>query len=40
MTGVELLGSTLGLAFVSGINLYATVLTVGISTRYGWVVLP
>lgn len=36
MTGLEGLISTLGLSFASGINLYATVLVVGLAHRYGW----
>ncbi|MCG8652573.1 MAG: DUF4126 domain-containing protein, partial [Pirellulales bacterium] len=35
MTGWEALVSALGLSFVSGINLYATVLVVGLAHRYG-----
>lgn len=34
---VNLLGSAMGLAFVSGINLYATILTVGIGINAGWI---
>ena len=33
---LETLSSILGLSFVSGINLYAAVLTVGLAIRYGW----
>ena len=33
---LETLSSILGLSFVSGINLYAAVLTVGLGIRYGW----
>lgn len=36
MTGLEGLISMLGLSFASGINLYATVLIVGLAERYGW----
>jgi len=36
---IQLLGSTLGLGLVSGINLYATVLVVGIGIRSGLIVL-
>jgi hypothetical protein len=36
MGGLETLVSTLGLSFASGINLYATVLVVGLAERYGW----
>ena len=37
MNAIETLTRILGLAFVSGINLYATVLAVGIGIRYQWV---
>jgi hypothetical protein len=37
---IQLLGSLTGLAFVAGINLYATVLTVGLGVRYGLIHLP
>ena len=33
---LETLSSILGLSFVSGINLYAAVLTVGLGIRFGW----
>ena len=36
MGGLEGLISTLGLSFASGVNLYATVLVVGLAHRYGW----
>lgn len=36
---IQLLGSTLGLGLVSGINLYATVLVVGLGIRLGFIVL-
>jgi len=36
---IQLLGSTLGLGLVSGINLYATVLVVGLGIRLGVIVL-
>jgi hypothetical protein len=35
MDAVSLLGSTMGLGFVSGLNLYAAVLTVGLGLRLG-----
>jgi hypothetical protein len=35
MDAVALLGSTMGLGFVSGLNLYAAVLTVGLGLRLG-----
>lgn len=33
-------GRTLGFSFAAGINLYATIALLGLSTRYGWVNLP
>jgi hypothetical protein len=36
MGGLEGLIGTLGLSFASGINLYATVLVVGLAHRFGW----
>lgn len=39
MNVIQLLGSTLGLGLVSGINLYATVLVVGLGIRTGLIVL-
>ena len=35
METIYLLGSTMGLGFVSGLNLYATVLAVGLGIRFG-----
>ncbi len=43
MTMLELLptlGRTLGFSFSAGINLYATVAILGLTSRYGWVSLP
>ena len=40
---MELLGSmgrTMGFSFAAGINLYATVAILGLTSRYGWVALP
>lgn len=34
------LGRTMGFSFAAGINLYATVAILGLSSRYGWVALP
>jgi hypothetical protein len=34
------LGRTLGFSFAAGINLYATVAILGLSSRFGWVSLP
>jgi hypothetical protein len=39
MEFLSLLGSTMGLGFVSGLNLYATVLTVGLGVRFGLIQL-
>jgi hypothetical protein len=39
MQVIELLGATMGLAFVSGINLYATVLSVGLGIQFGLIQL-
>ena len=39
MAAIQLLGSTLGLGLVSGINLYATVLVVGLGIRSGLIEL-
>jgi hypothetical protein len=33
-------GRTLGFSFTAGINLYATIATLGLASRYGWVNLP
>jgi hypothetical protein len=40
MQVIQLIGSTMGLAFVAGINLYATVLSVGLGIRFGLITLP
>src|SRR4051812_49110641 len=37
MNAIETLTRILGLSLVSGVNLYATVLVVGLSIRQGWV---
>lgn len=34
---LETLTSILGISFVSGINLYAAILTVGLAQRFGWI---
>jgi hypothetical protein len=39
MEVISLLGSAMGLGFVSGLNLYATVLTVGLGVRFGLITL-
>lgn len=36
---VQLLGSAMGLGFVSGLNLYATVLTLGVGIRFNFITL-
>lgn len=40
MKTLALLGTTLGLSFTAGLNLYATVLMTGLAVRMGWVRLP
>ncbi|HEY3384107.1 MAG TPA: DUF4126 domain-containing protein [Vicinamibacterales bacterium] len=40
MKTLALLGTTLGFAFSAGLNLYATVLVIGLAVRVGWVALP
>jgi hypothetical protein len=40
MKTLALLGTTLGFAFAAGLNLYATILVIGVTLRFGWVVLP
>ena len=37
MGSLQTLSGILGLSFVSGVNLYATILTVGLGLRYGWI---
>jgi hypothetical protein len=37
---LTLLGTTLGFAFAAGLNLYATILVVGVTLRFGLVALP
>ena len=34
------LGRTMGFSFAAGINLYATIAILGLSSRFGWVSLP
>ena len=36
MNSIQMLSSVLGLAFASGVNLYASVLVVGLGIRFGW----
>jgi len=40
MTALSLLGTTLGFAFAAGLNLYATILVVGLAIRLDWLALP
>lgn len=40
MKTLALLGTTLGLSFTAGLNLYATVLVTGMAVRMNWVRLP
>src|SRR5882724_11850353 len=40
MDTIELLGSTLGLGFLAGIRLYATVLLIGLVVRFHLIALP
>lgn len=39
METIQLLGSAMGLGFVSGLNLYATVLTLGLGIRFHFIIL-
>ncbi len=36
MDTIELIGSTMGLGFLAGVRLYATILTLGLAIRFGW----
>jgi hypothetical protein len=36
MDTIQLIGATMGLGFVAGIRLYATVLALGLAIRFGW----
>jgi hypothetical protein len=40
MSAIALLGTTLGLGFTAGLNLYATVFVTGLAVRLGWLTLP
>jgi hypothetical protein len=40
MGTLSLLGTTLGFAFAAGLNLYATVLVIGLAVRLDWLPLP
>ena len=37
---IAVLGRTLGFSLAAGVNLYATVAILGLTSRYGWVDLP
>jgi hypothetical protein len=37
MQPLQAINAVLPLAFTSGVNLYLTVLVVGLSVRYGWI---
>jgi hypothetical protein len=37
---VAALGRTLGLSFAAGIKMYATVIVLGLASRFRWVELP
>jgi hypothetical protein len=40
MATIQLLGPLMGIASACGINLYATILTIGLGTRFGFLQLP
>ncbi len=40
METLTLLGTTLGLSFTAGLNLYATILVTGLAVRFDWLTLP
>ena len=40
METLAILGRTVGFSLAAGVNLYATVAVIGLSSRFGWVVLP
>lgn len=40
MDSLTALGRLLGFSFAAGVNLYATVALLGLTSRYGWVSLP
>lgn len=40
MEWLVILGRTLGFSLAAGVNLYATVVILGLASRYGWVELP
>jgi hypothetical protein len=40
MEAISVLGSLMGLAFVSGLRLYSTVLATGLAIRFGYLIVP
>ena len=40
MEALATLGRTLGFSLAAGVNVYATVALLGLSSRYGWIELP
>ncbi len=40
MDAISDLGSVVGVAFLSGLRLYSTVLAIGLGTRLGYLILP
>jgi len=40
MDTLVFLGRTLGFSVAAGVNLYATVVLIGLASRFGWVTLP
>ena len=40
MKTLALLGTAFGFAFAAGLNLYATILVIGVTLRFGWIALP
>jgi Domain of unknown function (DUF4126) len=40
MDTLVFLGRTLGFSVAAGVNLYATVVLIGLASRFGWVALP
>jgi hypothetical protein len=40
MSTLALLGTTLGFAFTAGLNLYATILVIGLGLRFDWMTPP
>jgi hypothetical protein len=40
MDAISVLGSLMGLAFVSGLRLYSTIFVIGLGIRFGYLVIP